>query len=77
MLVYECSDNFPKHHLNYTGMCYSSNMPPAIEECAGITAIAAWAIGGKVSKYWHTTKMIVMITITLFISMHVPRIKDL
>lgn len=49
MLVYECSDNFPKHHLNYTGHCYSSNMPPEVEECTGTTAIAAWAIGGKVS----------------------------
>ncbi|KAL9960045.1 hypothetical protein ACROYT_G033442 [Oculina patagonica] len=47
MLLYECSDNFPKHHLNYTGMCYASNMPPEVEECTGVTAIAAWAIGGK------------------------------
>ena len=49
MLVYECSEDFPKHHLNYTGRCYASNMPPPIEKCTGVTTIAAWAIGGKVS----------------------------
>lgn len=47
MLLYECSDDFPDHHLNYTGQCYGSNMPPAVEDCAGISTIAAWAIGGK------------------------------
>jgi len=27
-------------------------MPPAIAECTGGSAMAAWAIGGKVSKAW-------------------------
>ncbi|KAL9960044.1 hypothetical protein ACROYT_G033439 [Oculina patagonica] len=47
MLLYECNDNFPRHHLNYIGQCYGPNMPPAIAQCAGISAIASWAIGGK------------------------------
>jgi len=47
MLLYECSDHFPDHHLNYTGDCYGSNMPPPISECTGVSTIAAWAIGGK------------------------------
>ena len=51
ILVYECSDDFPKHLLNYTGRCYTSNMPPQIRECAGLLTIAGWAIGGKVSSY--------------------------
>ena len=54
MLLYECSDHFPEHHLNYTGSCYASNMPPAVEECTGVTSIAAWAIGGDVSEVGHT-----------------------
>lgn len=51
MLLYECSDTFPDHHLNYTGQCYAQNMPPAIKECAGASAMAAWAIGGKEFYY--------------------------
>ncbi|XP_020625361.1 DBH-like monooxygenase protein 1 [Orbicella faveolata] len=47
MLLYECNDTFPDHHLNYTGHCYTRNMPPAIAECTGGSAMAAWAIGGK------------------------------
>ena len=50
MLLYECKDDFPRHQLNYTGRCYGPNMPPAIVQCAGGSVIAAWAIGGKVSK---------------------------
>ena len=49
ILLYECSDNFPKHHMNYTGRCYGPDMPPPVEDCTGVTTIAAWAIGGKVS----------------------------
>ncbi|XP_073252711.1 DBH-like monooxygenase protein 1 [Porites lutea] len=51
ILVYECSDDFPKHLLNYTGRCYASNMPPQIKECAGLVTIAGWAIGGKAFYY--------------------------
>ena len=53
MLLYECSDTFPVHHLNYTGHCYA-NMPPAVGDCTGGTAVAAWAVGGKVSKLWFS-----------------------
>jgi len=51
MLLYECNDTFPDHHLNYTGHCYTRNMPPAIAECTGGSAMAAWAIGGKEFYY--------------------------
>ncbi|XP_020615038.1 DBH-like monooxygenase protein 1 [Orbicella faveolata] len=51
MLLYECSDTFPDHHLNYTGRCYTRNMPPAVEDCTGGSSIAAWAIGGKEFYY--------------------------
>lgn len=53
ILVYECSDDFPKHLLNYTGICYASNMPPQIRECSGLSTmiIAGWGIGGQVSSY--------------------------
>lgn len=50
MLLYECAENFPRHHVNYVGQCYGPNMPPAIEQCAGVSAIASWGIGGKVSS---------------------------
>ena len=48
MIVYECRDDFPDHHLNYTGRCYSPDMPPPVAKCTGATTIAAWAIGGNV-----------------------------
>ena len=51
MLLYECSYDFPDDHLNYTGDCYGSNMPPPIKACSGVSAIAGWAIGGKVRSY--------------------------
>ncbi|XP_073254240.1 DBH-like monooxygenase protein 1 homolog [Porites lutea] len=53
ILVYECSDDFPKHLLNYTGLCYASNMPPQIRECAGLSTmiIAGWGIGGQAFNY--------------------------
>ncbi|CAH3115490.1 unnamed protein product [Porites lobata] len=49
MLVFQCSDDFPKELLNNTAFrCYASNMPPEIRGCAGLTPIiAGWAIGGK------------------------------
>ena len=50
IVLYECKDDFPKRHLNYTGRCFGPNMPPAVDQCAGLSAIASWAIGGKVSK---------------------------
>ena len=50
LLLYECEDNFTKQYLNYSGECYGPNMPPAFTQCAGFGTIAAWAIGGKVSK---------------------------
>ena len=48
IVVYECRDDYPDHHLNITGQCYSPDMPPPAAKCAGATAIAAWAIGGNV-----------------------------
>ena len=48
ILVYECKDDYPDHHLNYTGQCYSPDMPPPVAKCTGATTIAAWAIGGNV-----------------------------
>ena len=50
MLLYECNDTFPDHHLNYTGHCYARNMPPAVADCRGGSAMFAWAIGGKVGN---------------------------
>ena len=54
MLLYECPDDITRQHLNYSGECYGPNMPPAITQCAGFSAITSWAIGGKVSKVQHT-----------------------
>ena len=48
IVVYDCRDDYPDHHLNYTGRCYSSDMPPPVARCTGLTTIAAWAIGGNV-----------------------------
>ena len=55
MLVYQCSDDFPKELLNNTAFrCYASNMPPEIRGCAGLTPIiVGWAIGGKVLSLIH------------------------
>ena len=49
MLLYECSDDFPRSNLSYEGEMRSPDMPPAVRECAGPSVIAAWAIGGQVS----------------------------
>ncbi|KAK2561145.1 DBH-like monooxygenase protein 1-like protein [Acropora cervicornis] len=51
ILVYECTDDYPDHHLNYTGRCYSPDMPPPAAKCTGATTIAAWAIGGNGFSY--------------------------
>ena len=48
MLLYECSDDFPKSSLSYEGTLDSPDMPPAVKECAGPSIITAWAIGGQV-----------------------------
>lgn len=53
IMLYECRDDFPRQVLNYSGDCNGPNVPPAIDECGGFSAIAAWSIGGKVSKAWH------------------------
>jgi len=50
MLLYDCGNGFSRQYLNYSGECYGPDMPPAITQCAGFSAIAAWAIGGKVSN---------------------------
>ena len=49
MLLYECSDDFPRSNLSYEGEMRSPDMPPAVRQCAGPSVIAAWAIGGQVS----------------------------
>ena len=49
MLLCDCGNGLSTQYLNYSGECYGPNMPPAITRCAGFSAIAAWAIGGKVS----------------------------
>ncbi|XP_015758353.1 PREDICTED: DBH-like monooxygenase protein 1 isoform X1 [Acropora digitifera] len=51
IVVYDCRDDYPDHHLNYTGRCYSSDMPPPVARCAGRTTIAGWAIGGNGFSY--------------------------
>jgi hypothetical protein len=48
MLLYECSDDFPRIYQSYEGTLDSPDMPPAVRECAGPTMIAGWAIGGQV-----------------------------
>ena len=48
MVLYECSDDFPRSNLSYEGTLDSPDMPPAVEDCAGPTVIVAWAVGGAV-----------------------------
>ena len=48
MLLYECSDDFPRSNISYEGTYDSPDMPPAVVQCAGPSTIAGWAIGGKV-----------------------------
>lgn len=51
IMLYECRDDFPRQVLNYSGDCNGPNVPPAIDECGGFSAIAAWSIGGKEFYY--------------------------
>jgi len=51
MLLYECSDDFPRSNLSYEGTLDSPDMPPAVEQCAGPSMIAGWAIGGQSFYY--------------------------
>ena len=48
MLLYECSDDFPRSNLSYEGTLGSPDMPPDVRQCAGFSIIAGWAIGGQV-----------------------------
>ncbi|KAL9974725.1 hypothetical protein ACROYT_G011804 [Oculina patagonica] len=46
MILYKCRDDFPRSNLSYQGFLRSPDMPPDVEECAGPSAIAGWAVGG-------------------------------
>ena len=48
MLLYECSDDFPRSNLSFEGILNLPDMPPAVKQCAGPSMIAGWAIGGQV-----------------------------
>ena len=49
MVLYICKNTFNDSHLNVTGGCYDHrNMPPSIMECAGVSPMFAWAVGGVV-----------------------------
>ena len=49
MVLYICKNSFNDSHLNATGGCYDHrNMPPSIIECAGVSPMFAWAVGGVV-----------------------------
>ena len=67
MLLYECSDDFPRSNLSYQGTIFSPDMPPAVRECAGPSVITAWAIGGKVLV---AKCVIINLTIELCITMN-------
>ena len=69
MLLYECSDDFPRSNLSYQGTIFSPDMPPAVRECAGPSVITAWAIGGQVSVV--TKCDIFNLTIELCITMNI------
>ena len=62
ILVYECSDDFPRSNLSYEGTLDSPDMPPAVRECAGASVIAGWAIGGQVlvTKFYIFNHSIVL-----------------
>jgi len=51
MVLYECSDDFPRSNVSYEGTLDSPDMPPAVEDCAGPTVIVAWAVGGASFYY--------------------------
>ena len=48
MVLYSCQHDFDEKHLNVTGECYHPNMPRSVQECAGNSAVFAWAVGGVV-----------------------------
>ena len=50
MLLYSCQHDFDEKHLNVTGLCYHPNMPRSVQECAGNSAVFAWAVGGVVRE---------------------------
>ena len=50
MVLYSCQYDFDEKHLNATGPCYHPNMPRSVQECAGNSAVYAWAVGGVVSN---------------------------
>ena len=65
MVLYSCQHDFDEKHLNVTGRCYHPNMPRSVQECAGNSAVFAWAVGGVVresyvidilSIFWYETK---------------------
>eukprot|EP00795_Rhopilema_esculentum_P003456 gene3458-1835_t len=52
MVLYICKNTFNDSHLNATGSCFDyRNMPPSITECAGISPMFAWAVGGVNFKF--------------------------
>ena len=47
ILLFQCSDDFPRVYLNYDGTVDSPGMAPsAVRKC--VSLIAGWAIGGQV-----------------------------
>jgi len=60
MLLYECSDDFPRSNLSYEGTIDSPDMPPAVRQCAGYSIIAGWAIGGKVKELTMVMKCCIL-----------------
>ena len=50
MVLYSCQHDFDEKHLNVTGLCYHPNMPRSVQECAGNSAVFAWAVGGVVRE---------------------------
>ena len=53
MVLYSCQHDFDEKHLNATGPCYHPNMPRSVQECAGNSAVYAWAVGGVVSNNFN------------------------
>eukprot|EP00112_Aurelia_sp_Birch-Aquarium-sp1_P005363 Seg1607.2 transcript_id=Seg1607.2/GoldUCD/mRNA.D3Y31 product="DBH-like monooxygenase protein 1" protein_id=Seg1607.2/GoldUCD/D3Y31 len=51
MVMYSCQNDFDEKHLNVTGPCYHPNMPRSVRECAGDSAVYAWAVGGVNFKF--------------------------
>ncbi|KAJ7382900.1 DBH-like monooxygenase protein 1 [Desmophyllum pertusum] len=51
MLLYECSDDFPRSNISWEGDLDSPDMPPAVNECRGFSMLAGWGIGGQSFYY--------------------------